>query len=349
MGISWYEAVAYARFRKQMLPTIHHWMRAAFTPYDPMFPTAAAITKQSRFFADGPESARSEHGLGPWGTYHMAGNAREWVWNFAGGDAVALGSGWPEYASNFARDLHRGPDGAPARPWLATDAARWTIRRSRPRCWSPSSWCATRHSRIARRFPMTPSKPCAFSSRRRVLRRPRSKVNHVDESPLWIADEVTLTFAAQEPTTLYLVRPKVHRRTAATHRVLRRRRLLLHEATQPRRARATADRGIRREQRPRAGDAGLGRRLRTLLARAEAGSRGHGSRARCVAAMAARSRAPRSTISSHGPTWTCRRSAISGSAAARALRARSISRSSRASARPCSPPAASGSTARCIR
>jgi dienelactone hydrolase len=33
-------------------------------------------------------------------------------------------------------------------------------------------------------------------------------VHRVDESPLWTADEVTLTFAAEEPTTLYVVRPK---------------------------------------------------------------------------------------------------------------------------------------------
>jgi eukaryotic-like serine/threonine-protein kinase len=33
-------------------------------------------------------------------------------------------------------------------------------------------------------------------------------VNRVDESPLWTADEVTLTFTAEEPTTLYVVRPK---------------------------------------------------------------------------------------------------------------------------------------------
>ena len=121
-GISWYEAVAYARFRKQMLPTIHHWMRAAFTPYDPMFPTAAAITAQSRFFADGPVSARSERGPGPWGTHHMAGNVREWVWNFAGG---RRSGSWQRLAGvriEFCQGLHRGPDEPAARPWPATDA-----------------------------------------------------------------------------------------------------------------------------------------------------------------------------------------------------------------------------------
>jgi len=209
VGISWYEAVAYARFRKQMLPSIHHWMRAAFTPYDPMFPTAAAITKHSRFFADGPESARSEHGLGPWGTYHMAGNAREWVWNFAGDDAVALGSGWPEYASNFARVYTADPmarlpdhglrlmntlDDAPIEPVLLAPIK------------------LVRDTEFANRAPVSDD---AFAAMRFQFTTPRAapldvKVNRVEESPLWIADEVTLTFAAQEPTTIYVVRPKAH-------------------------------------------------------------------------------------------------------------------------------------------
>jgi eukaryotic-like serine/threonine-protein kinase len=209
VGISWYEAVAYARFRKQMLPTIHHWMRAAFTPYDPMFPTAGAITKQSRFFADAPESARSEHGLGPWGTYHMAGNAREWVWNFAGGDAVALGSGWPEYASNFARiytadpmarlpdhglRLMRTLDDAPIEPALLEPVK------------------LVRDTAFANRAPVSDD---AFEAMRFQFTTPRAaptnvEVNRVDESPLWTADEIKLTFASQEPTTLYIVKPKAH-------------------------------------------------------------------------------------------------------------------------------------------
>jgi DNA-binding winged helix-turn-helix (wHTH) protein/formylglycine-generating enzyme required for sulfatase activity/dienelactone hydrolase len=208
-GISWYEAVAYARFRKQLLPTIHHWMRAAFTPYDPMFPTAAAITAQSRFFADAPESARSEHGLGPWGTYHMAGNAREWVWNSAGEDAVALGSGWPEYASNFARvytadpmarlpdhgvRLMRTLDDAPVDPMLLEPIK------------------LVRDTEFANRAPLSDD---AFEAMRFQFTTPRVAptavtVNRVEASPLWIVEEVTLTFAAQDSNTLYIVRPKTH-------------------------------------------------------------------------------------------------------------------------------------------
>jgi len=210
VGVSWYEAVAYARFRKQMLPTIHHWMRAAFTPYDPMFPTAAAITKQSRFFADAPESARSEQGLGPWGTYHMAGNAREWVSNFADGDAVALGSGWPEYASNFARvytadPLARLPDHGLRLMQMLDDAPL------DPTLLEPIK--LVRDTPFANRAPVSDD---AFAAMRFQFTTPRVApasvaANRIDESPLWTIDEVTLTFAAQEPTTLFIVRPKAQK------------------------------------------------------------------------------------------------------------------------------------------
>ena len=208
-GISWYEAVAYARFRQQQLPTIHHWLRAAFTPYDPMFPTAAAITAQSRFFADAPQSAHSEHGLGPWGTYHMAGNAREWVANLAGEDAVALGSGWPEYASNFARvyttdPMSRLPDHG-LRLMRTLDDADLD-----PALLQPIK--LVRDTGFANRAPLSDD---AFAAMRFQFTTPRVEptsvtVKQVDASPLWIAEEVTLTFASQEPNTLYVVRPTTH-------------------------------------------------------------------------------------------------------------------------------------------
>src|SRR5678816_4724378 len=186
-----------------------HWMRAAFTPYDPMFPTAAAITAQSRFFADAPESARIEHGLGPWGTYHMAGNAREWVWNFAGEDAVALGSGWPEYASNFARvytadPMARLPDHG-VRLMRTLDNGQFD-----PALLEPIK--LVRDTEFANRAPLSDD---AFAAMRFQFTTPRvapttATITRIDASPLWIAEEIALTFATQEPTTLYIVRPKAH-------------------------------------------------------------------------------------------------------------------------------------------
>ena len=122
VGISWYEAVAYARFRKQMLPTIHHWMRAAFTPYEPMFPTAAAITKQSRFFADTPESARSEHGARAVGhVSHGRQRARVGL-EFRRRRCSCARQRLARVRVELCPHLYRGPDGAAARPRLAADA-----------------------------------------------------------------------------------------------------------------------------------------------------------------------------------------------------------------------------------
>jgi formylglycine-generating enzyme required for sulfatase activity/DNA-binding winged helix-turn-helix (wHTH) protein/dienelactone hydrolase len=208
-GISWYEAVAYARFRGEMLPTIHHWLRAAFTPYDAMFPTSAAIAAQSRFLADSPLSALTEKGPGPWGTYHMAGNVREWVWNFAGREAVALGSGWPEYASNSARvytadPMSREPDHG--------------MRLMRTIDESPVDDALLAPIRLVRDSPFSSREPLnddAFEAMRFQFTTPhvapsQVTVNKVEESTLWVAEEIVLTFEAQETTTIYIVRPKAH-------------------------------------------------------------------------------------------------------------------------------------------
>lgn len=208
-GISWYEAVAYARFRKQMLPTIHHWVRAAFTPYDPMFPTSAAIAAQSRFYSDGPASALSEQGPGPWGTYHMAGNAREWVWNSAGSKALALGGGWPEYASNLAvvytaDPMSRLPDhGLRLMRTLAESQVD-------PQLLEPIR--LAKDTAFANREPLSDD---AFEAMRFQFTAPRVAptevtMTQVEESTLWVAEEIVLKFAAEETTTLYVVRPKVH-------------------------------------------------------------------------------------------------------------------------------------------
>ncbi len=208
-GISWYEAVAYARYRKQMLPTIHHWLRAAFTPYDAMFPTSAAIASHSRFLTYGPVSALTEQGPGPWGTYHMAGNVREWVWNSAGNEAVALGSGWPEYASNSALaytvdPMSRLPDhGMRLMLPLGTSQVESTLL-------EPIR--LVRDTPFANRAPVSDD---AFAAMRFQFTTPRTApsrvtVTPVEESALWVAEEVVLTFAAQDTTTIFVVRPKTH-------------------------------------------------------------------------------------------------------------------------------------------
>ncbi len=99
-GVSWYEAAAYAEFRGQDLPTMHHWVSAA----NPNL--AAFLNPRSNLAGDGPTPVGEAPGMSGWGAYDMAGNVREWVWNEAepGTARYILGGSWndPEYQFQHA-------------------------------------------------------------------------------------------------------------------------------------------------------------------------------------------------------------------------------------------------------
>jgi dienelactone hydrolase len=87
-GVSWYEASAYAEFAGKSLPVIAQWYLAA--------PSSIAkfIIPQSNYSAS-PAPAGKYQGVGPWGTYDMAGNVAEWCQNESGAGArYLLGGGW---------------------------------------------------------------------------------------------------------------------------------------------------------------------------------------------------------------------------------------------------------------
>ena len=93
-GVSWYEAAAYARFAGKSLPSGHHWRRAYGTAFSLPF-----VLPRSNFAGDGPAPVGEHAGMGPFGTFDMAGNAREWGFNAVGDDRYMLGGGWtdPDY------------------------------------------------------------------------------------------------------------------------------------------------------------------------------------------------------------------------------------------------------------
>ncbi len=100
MGVSWYEAAAYAEFVGKQLPTIWHWNMVAFTWASPAIVPGANLNKQ------GPISAYNDQAMHRFGVCNLAGNVREWCWNQSSDrrQRFILGGGWNDlpYAFNDA-------------------------------------------------------------------------------------------------------------------------------------------------------------------------------------------------------------------------------------------------------
>jgi formylglycine-generating enzyme required for sulfatase activity/dienelactone hydrolase len=94
-GVSWYEAAAYASFAGKSLPTVYHWNRAAGTW------ASSYIVPASNFAGVALAPVGSYQGLGPFGTYDMAGNAKEWCWNASGSKRFILGGAFNEPSYMF--------------------------------------------------------------------------------------------------------------------------------------------------------------------------------------------------------------------------------------------------------
>ena len=95
-GVSWYEAVAYTRFRGKELPTIYHWARAALEPHNNATPLASAMIPLANFGGEGPAPVGSSGAMGPHGTVDIAGNAKEWTWTASGDHYWLLGGAWDD-------------------------------------------------------------------------------------------------------------------------------------------------------------------------------------------------------------------------------------------------------------
>jgi hypothetical protein len=99
--VSWYEASAYAEFAGKSLPSVYHWYVASGYGGD------MQVTALSNFTGKGPAPVGANLGLGPYGTYDMAGNVKEWAANPAGEKRYALGGAWtdPSYMFQIMDDV----------------------------------------------------------------------------------------------------------------------------------------------------------------------------------------------------------------------------------------------------
>ena len=89
-GVSWYEAAAYAEFADKSLPTVYHWVAATGIWY------GSYIVPLSNFGGRGLARIGGYQGISPFGTYDMAGNAKEWCWNAHENSRYIMGGAWNE-------------------------------------------------------------------------------------------------------------------------------------------------------------------------------------------------------------------------------------------------------------
>jgi tRNA A-37 threonylcarbamoyl transferase component Bud32/dienelactone hydrolase len=112
-GVSWYEAAAYSAFAGKSLPSFAQRYVAA-----PPDDVSSYIIRESNISLSEVAPVGKFKGLGPYGTYDMAGNVREWILNDASENMnFILGGAWnsqsylysnPEALSPFDRSPQNG-------------------------------------------------------------------------------------------------------------------------------------------------------------------------------------------------------------------------------------------------
>jgi len=105
-GVSWFEAIAYARFAGKSLPTVYHWQQAA------CIWESLVIVPYSNFAVSGISPVGNQSGMGHTGLYDMAGNVKEWCFNAtddSGHLRYILGGGWSEPTYMFTAKDCRSP------------------------------------------------------------------------------------------------------------------------------------------------------------------------------------------------------------------------------------------------
>ena len=102
-GVSWFEAAAYCQANGKSLPTVYHWRKAFGESF------FQEVLTLGNFNGKGPEPTGQLKEVGPFGTYGMAGNVKEWVWNSFEARRYILGGAWNEPIYMAVEDDARPP------------------------------------------------------------------------------------------------------------------------------------------------------------------------------------------------------------------------------------------------
>jgi tRNA A-37 threonylcarbamoyl transferase component Bud32 len=107
VGISWYEAMAYAQWAGKDLPTWDQWWLAALGETSIVFPWGNDVMTSSlraNFGLKGTQPVQSYPlGVSPFGCYDMAGNVREWLRDsrLSTGLRTVVGGSWADTSYMF--------------------------------------------------------------------------------------------------------------------------------------------------------------------------------------------------------------------------------------------------------
>jgi predicted esterase len=198
-GVSWYEAVAYAEYAGKSLPTYYHWYQAA------ALSIYSDILVLSNFSGKGLARVGEYKGLGPFGTYDMAGNAKEWCFNITGSRRYILGGAWNEPSYMFTeRDAQSPFD---RKPNYGFRCAKYTKPPSPPLVSSVDP--ATRD--YTKERPASDDTFKVFQSLYAYDRTPLHATVEAlpDDSPLWRREKVTVDAAyANERVPAFLFLPR---------------------------------------------------------------------------------------------------------------------------------------------
>jgi len=200
-GVSWYEAEAYAEFIGKSLPTVFHWYRAAdMGIYSDILPA-------SNFSRKGPAKVGTYPGMGPFGTYDMAGNVKEWCLNSLGDRKFILGG-----ASTDMPYMYSEPDAHPPFDRSATNGFR-LIKSASPEPLSASLTVPLSFQKSDYRS-FKPVPDSVFQMYERMYAYDRSPLDakiesEDDSSPYWREQRITFNAAyGNERVIAHLFLPK---------------------------------------------------------------------------------------------------------------------------------------------